>query len=184
MEPENNQSNVRLFVALAVPPDLREKLSALPHKGLDANWSHPDDYHITIRFLGDLAAERLPVIEQALSRVRRPPFGMEVGGLGVFANKNQSILHAQVPSVRKLETLCADITDVLVPLGFDFGLRPFVPHVTVARVKGQRGLADYIARHGRLVAARWQAAEFHLMRSASPDGVGRRYTVLQTYPLR
>lgn len=174
---------IRLFVALDVPGDLRTQLEKLPHKGLDAKWSHGGDFHITIRFLGDIDPARLPAIGEALSRVRRPAFGVEVRGLGQFDNRNQSILHAVVQSTRKMEALCADVTDVLTPLGFDFGPRLFIPHVTVARVKGRAALDDYTARHGRLVAARWQAAAFHLMRSAPPDGAGRRYTVLHTYPL-
>ena len=185
MPNENNQPKIRLFTALTVPVDLRAQLAALPHKGLDAKWSHVEDFHITIRFLGDLEPERLPEIEQALSRVRRAPFGAEVQGLGVFENKHQSILHAKVQSVRKMEALCADITDELVPLGFDFGARAFVPHVTLARLKGaSRGLDAYMARHGRAIAARWQVLEFHLMLSASPDEGGRRYTVVHSYPLR
>lgn len=182
--PENDLPKIRLFTALTVPPDLRAQLAALPRKGLDAKWSHPDDFHITIRFLGDLEPERLPEIEQALSRVRRAPFGVEVQGLDVFENKHQSILHAKIQSVRKMEALCADVTDELTPLGFDFGPRAFVPHITLARLKNARGVDEYMARHGRVVAARWQATGFHLMLSAAPDAAGRRYTVVRTYPLR
>lgn len=185
MPPDEQESppQIRLFAALAVPPDVRALLAALPHKGLDAKWSHPDDFHITIRFLGDLAPERLPEIEHALSLVRRAPFGVEVRGLDAFENKRQTILHAAIPSVRKMEALCADVTDELTPLGFDFGARAFVPHITLARLKSARGLDEYRDRHGRAVSARWQAAEFHLMLSAAPDEAGRRYTVLRTYPL-
>ena len=182
--PENDRLKIRLFTALAVPPELRAQLASLPRKGLDAKWSCPDDFHITIRFLGDLEPERLPEIETALARVRRAPFGVEVQGLDAFENKHQTILHAKVQSVRKMEALCADITDELAPLGFDFGVRAFVPHITLARLKGARGLDDYMARHGRSVTARWQVMEFHLMLSAAPDAAGRRYTVLRTCPLR
>lgn len=174
---------VRLFTALDVPQELKTQLAALPRKGLDAKWSHPDDYHITIRFLGDIGSARLPEIDEALARVRSPSFAAEVRGLAHFDNRKQSVLHAAVQSVRRMENLCADVTDALTPLGFDFGPRPFVPHVTVARVKGMRGLDDYTARNGRSVAARWRPEAFHLMRSASPGVTGRRYTALRTYPL-
>lgn len=174
---------IRLFTALKVFSELRGQLAALPRKGLDAKWTHPDDYHITLRFLGDIDESRLPDIQEALDRVRRPAFTVEAGGLAAFDNKKQAILHAKVLSARKLETLCADIGDRLAPLGFDFGARPFVPHVTLARVKGMRGVEDYIARHGRMVAARWEARAFYLMRSVAPDNAGRRYTILQTIEL-
>jgi 2'-5' RNA ligase len=179
-----DSGTVRLFTALDVPQELKNQLAALPRKGLDAKWSHPDDYHITIRFLGDTDPARVLEIEEVLGRVRSPSFGVEARGLSCFENQRQSILHATVQSVRRMENLCADVADVLTPLGFDFGSRPFVPHITLARIKGLRGLDDYMARHGHSVAARWPAQAFHLMRSASPDATGRRYTVLQTYPLR
>lgn len=184
MTEEKKISGIRLFTALTVPDEVRAQLSVLPHKGLDAGWTHPDDFHITIRFLGDREPDSLPAIEEALLRVRRPSFGVEVRGLGVFENKKQAILHAKVASTRKMETLCADITDTLVPLGLDFGARPFIPHITLARVRGMRGVDDYISRHNGAVAARWSAQEFHLMRSAAPGNAGgRRYTVLQSWPL-
>lgn len=183
-EGDDTRLSVRLFTALTVPGDLRAQLAALPRKGLDANWTHPDDFHITIRFLGDVAEDRLPDIADALSRVRRNAFTVEVRGLGVFENKKQAILHAAVGSTKKLEALCADTGDALTPLGFDFGTRAFVPHVTLARVKTMRGVSDYIARHGHAVSARWQAREFHLMRSASPgQPEGKRYSILQSWPL-
>lgn len=175
---------IRLFTALDVSPDLRAQLAALPRKGLDAKWTHADDYHITLRFLGDIDPSHLPGIQEALARVRRAPFTVEAGGLAAFDNKKQAILHVKIPSTRKLETLCADVSDALAPLGFDFGARPFVPHVTLARVRGMRGVSDYIARHGRTVAARWEATVFHLMRSATPDEASRRYDVLQTIELK
>jgi 2'-5' RNA ligase len=175
---------IRLFIALDVPVDLRAQLEKLPRKGLDAKWSHGGDFHITIRFLGDIESARVPEIEEALVKIRSPSFGVEVRGLSHFDNKKQSVLHVAVQSVRRMENLCADVSEALTPLGFDFGSRPFIPHVTVARVKGRgSALDDYTARHGHLVAARWQAAAFHLMRSAPPDRAGRRYTILHTYPL-
>lgn len=170
---------IRLFTALSISSELRAQLTALPRKGLDAKWTHCDDYHITLRFLGDLDESRLPEIQEALSRVRRSSFTIEAGGLAVFDNKKQAILHAKILSTRKMETLCADVGDALTPLGFDFGARPFVPHVTLARVRGMRGVDDYIFRHGRTVAARWEAHSFYLMRSASPDEEGRHYSIIQ-----
>jgi 2'-5' RNA ligase len=125
----------RLFVALPLPVQGARLLADLPRAGIDGKWSHPDDLHITLRFLGDLAPESLPDIKSALARVRRPPFGVEIAGLGFFDNKRGTVLYARVDSTRKMNALCGDITDALTPLGFDFSLRPFVPHITLARLK-------------------------------------------------
>ena len=178
-----NDSPLRLFVALPVPAGFVARLSSLPRKGLDARWNHDDDLHITLRFLGDLPSESTPAIEKALTRVRRPPFYVEVGGLGVFENRRQSVLYVRVDSTRKMTALCGDITDELTPLGFDFGMRPFVPHITLARLNSSRGLSQYIEKNSENVSGRWEAGSFSLMRSGAADVAGRRYAILSHYPL-
>lgn len=175
-------SAARLFVALPVPPSAVRDLTGLPRKGLSAaRWTHPEDMHITLRFLGDLAEPDLDALAAALGRVRRPVFHIEVRGLGIFGNARQAVVHAKVESARRVTTLCADITDALMPLGFDFGMRPFVPHVTLARADSQREAGEWCKKHEKSVACSWRADRFCLMRSAPPDGEGRHYTVLNEF---
>lgn len=177
-------SGIRLFTALSVPREFASILSDMPRAGLDGGkWTHPRDFHVTIRFLGDVEEDRLEDVRAALSRVRHAPFHVEARGLSLFENRRQSILHVPVLSTRKMESLCADVTDALVPLGFDFGARPFVPHITLARLKNVKGVDDYIRRHGSVLATQWEAEEFCLMRSAAPDEKGSRYSMLYTYTL-
>lgn len=173
---------VRLFVALPVPRDFIGLYQTLPRKGLDARWTHPDDLHITLRFLGDVDPARIEAVTEALGRVRRAPFHLDIKGLGVFENK-QAVLYARIESVRKITTLCADITDVLAKQGFDFGPRPFVPHITLAHVHGAQAVPSYIARHARAVSAHGKVDGFCLMRSAAPDEKGRHYSILSHFPL-
>ena len=177
------ESSARLFIALPVPVAAATALMKLPRKGIDARWNFEGDLHITLRFLGECSRAKQIQAQEALHRVRRPAFYVDVNGLGLFLNEKQSILHAAIESTRKLTTLCAEVTDCLTPLGFDFGQRPFVPHVTLARLNRRNGLDDYIARHGQQVRAHWQATSFGLMRSGAPDAGGRRYTLLENYPL-
>lgn len=175
---------IRLFTAFPLPHEFATVLSALPRAGLDGGkWTHPHDFHITVRFLGDVEKDRLEDIRAALSCVRHAPFHVEARGLSLFENRKQSILHVPVLSTRKMESLCADVTDALSPLGFDFGARPFVPHITLVRLKNAKGADDYIRRHGPALAARWEAGEFCLMRSAAPDEKSSRYSMLDTYTL-
>src|SRR5258708_6408999 len=81
--------------------------------------------------------------------VRGLPLPVEAGGLGVYENRRQAVLHVRVDSTRKLTALCGDITDGLTPLGFDFGARPFVPHITRARLKDSHGIGQYIEKHDK-----------------------------------
>ena len=177
------ERKIRLFTALIVPDDLKKTIANLPQQKIEGAWTHPDDLHITIRFLGDVPVYRLESIQEVLSRVRRPPFNLCVRGLNVFENRRQAILYADVESTRKLTTLCADMTDRLTPLGFDFGTRPFVPHMTLARLKNHRNPDDFIRKHGRDVVAHWTVSGFHLFQSSAPDAQNRRYTSLCEYRL-
>ena len=176
-------AKTRLFVALPVSGQFRDIAAALSRRGLDARWTHPGDLHITIRFLGDVDPERAASVTEALIRVRRPPFYIDIAGLDIFDNRRNAVLYARVESTRKLTALCGDVTDALVPLGFDFGTRPFIPHVTLARLGGQRGLETYIRRHAKAVTARWQAESFALMRSGPPNEKGIYYNILSEHPL-
>src|SRR5262249_13397188 len=101
-----------LFVAISVPADAAARLTEIPRAGIDARWSHPDDFHITLRFLGDLGPGMIPRITEALGRVRRPSFGVEIGRLGYFDQKRGAVLYAGIDSTRKLNALCGDVTDV------------------------------------------------------------------------
>lgn len=172
---------IRLFVALPVPPF--DALLKLPREYQTGRWTNESDLHVTLRFLGDVVSDRLADIEDALARVRRLRFGIEARGLGVFEKDRQNILYAKIESVRKLTTLCADVTDALTPLGFDFGPRPFNPHITLARFPARQLLDDYIARHGSRVHASWRADDFRLMQSSGSDEKGRHYKTIAEYPL-
>lgn len=175
----------RLFVALPVSSEMREGVGKLSRKGLDGRFTAIDDLHITIRFLGDVIENKIPEIERALIRVRRQPFFVEADGMDAFYNKKQAILYSDIVSTKKLTALCTDITDVLMPLGFDFGMRPYVPHVTLARLKGahRKSIEDYIEKNKNHLKYSWQAQSFTLMRSAAPDEKGRHYRPLSTFPL-
>lgn len=173
----------RLFVALPVPSGFISQLRELPYKGLEGKWNHKDDLHITIRFLGEVEENQIIDITDALNKVRRPQFSIEVSGLNVFDNKRQSILYANIASTKKLTTLCAEITDVLTPLGFDFGTRPYKPHITLIRLKNPHGIDKYINQHGKKINSSWRATGFKLMESSSADEKGCHYKTLADYGL-
>lgn len=182
-----DDKKIRLFTALAVPPFLGMQIDALPRRGLEGRWSPLEDFHITLRFIGDVSPEVVPNIQEALERVRRPEFMVVVQGLGFFGTGRQAVLYAAVASTRKMTALCAGITDALAPvvasLGIEFLPRPFIPHITLARLNRLGGLAGYIEDNKKQVSARWEAKSFCLMRSRQISEKGSHYSVLNEYPL-
>jgi RNA 2',3'-cyclic 3'-phosphodiesterase len=175
---------MRLFAALKISNCLAEQISKLPRKGLEsARFSHPDDLHITLRFMGEVDEKQLPEIQEILEGVRVKQFTVVVRGLNIFEKKNQTILYAPVESAKSATHLSAEITERLQKSGFVFSDQLYKPHVTIARLRNITGINDYIRKNERQIFAEWRAEEFILYKSAEPDDGGKRYAKLQKYNL-
>ncbi len=166
----------RLFTALKVPAEFKATISRLPRQELAGRWQHVDDLHVTIRFLGEVDNDRIDEIISALDQVKYKAFGMEVAGMSCFYNNRQTVLYADVKNSRKLTHLCAEVTQRLEPFGFDFGTRPYQPHITLARLKQEKGLDNFIKKHSQKIKSSWSAAEFSLFQSGQADSKGRRFS--------
>ena len=87
----------RLFVALDLPEVHKARLAGLRDDALPGRWLRPDQYHLTLRFIGDVDEERAATIAEALSHIQGEAFTLQGRGLGVF------------PSMRKPRVLFAAI---------------------------------------------------------------------------
>lgn len=137
---------VRSFVAIELPEGLKEELVGLGehlksggHSGV--RWVDPRGIHLTLKFLGDVAVDRLDGITSALTEATRgiSPFRLEVGGLGVFPNPRRvRVAWVGVSGdVDKLQQLQQRVESSLSVLGFAAESRRFTPHLTLARVRDQ-----------------------------------------------
>ncbi len=176
---------IRLFTAIEIPAELKRKIAALPNIKLDfKSRSHPDDLHITLKFLGDVDAAMFPVIEDALDGMKKPKqFGMEVAGLGLFAKKDKKVLYAAIPSVRQISLLADQIAQKLIATGLTLEQKPYIPHVTIARLNDDRKFEEYKRQNERSIHAQWNVSAFHLMRSAAKENGEKRYSIVQSYSL-
>lgn len=137
---------VRSFVAIELPEELKEELLELNgrlksggHTGV--RWIDPRGIHLTLKFLGDVAVNRLNDITAALVEATRgiPPFQLEVGGLGVFPNPRR-VRVAWVGisgEIDKLQQLQQRVESSLREMSFPAESRKFTPHLTLARVRDQ-----------------------------------------------
>lgn len=175
---------VRLFTALKVSPLLAEQVEAMPRKGMDSpRWTHADDLHITLRFIGDINETKIESIIHSLDLIKVRNFGVAVKGLDVFHKPHRSILYAPVESIRGTTNLTTEITDRLQELGFVFTEQFYTPHVTLARVKNKHGIETYAKKNAKKIFAEWMANSFYLMQSAHAALGQTRYTVLKEYSL-
>ncbi len=176
---------VRSFVAIELPDGLKQELVGLIDR-LRADcppvvrWVDPANIHLTLKFLGDVAADRLEAVLAALEASVEDfaPFRLEVGDLGVFPNPSRVrvVWVAVSGETGRLQALQRAVDDALAKLGFPGESRPFTPHLTLARV-GDRAKSDERQAIGRLVAAdEFRAAvpfdvdAVHLMRSRLTPG--------------
>lgn len=174
----------RLFVALAVPPDVRAALAALRDDLDGARWTRPEQLHLTLRFLGDVPAEQVPEFEAGLRAVEAPPLDLRLAGLTVFPNRRRPrVLVVRIEREEALGRLQHAIEQTVQALGIEPEPRPFRPHVTLARLRqpDARAVHAYLQRHAGL-AATFTADHFALYASTlRPDGAVHQR--LATFPL-
>jgi 2'-5' RNA ligase len=135
---------MRAFVAVFPPSEVRrEALAWARHRSSDdrVRWTRPENVHLTLKFLGDVRAEALDGIRAALREVcaQHVPFDATLAELEAFPSAQRArILWIGVGAGSdRLLSLAADIDDALAPLDFEREKRPYVPHLTLGRVRGR-----------------------------------------------
>ena len=131
---------MRLFFALPLPETLKQALAALQAErlgqGLMAAWPRPEGMHLTLAFLGERPEAAWPPLQALGARVaaRHAPFPLRTACLGGFPSPSAArVLWLGLEAEPRLEALAADLTAALEGAGFPREVRPFRPHVTIAR---------------------------------------------------
>jgi 2'-5' RNA ligase len=127
---------MRLFVALELPWELRQRLAMLAGTGIPgARWVPPENYHLTLRFIGEMPGYRAEEIDHALSGLKAPGFSLTLSGIGTFTKGGRSTaLWVGVERSAALEHLQAKIETALQRCGVEPERRRFQPHMTLARL--------------------------------------------------
>jgi 2'-5' RNA ligase len=176
---------MRLFVAIALPEDLRARLSELQRGVPAARWVDPDNLHLTLRFIGEADGGQARDLDAALTQVRAERFDLALAGVDRFGQGRKSrALWAGVVPCPELDRLRRKVEQAAQAAGFAPEGRKFKPHVTLARFKGDPGyrLHDYLARHAAFRAAPFTVHEFVLYSSLLAQA-GAIYTPEAAYPL-
>ncbi len=180
---------MRLFVALDIPDAVRAALTEctapLAKLCRGARWVRLDGAHVTLKFIGEVAAERAEAIRLALAEVRpTAPVDVCFAGLGFFPNAQRPrVLWAGIEAGPALSMLAAAVDERLAPLGVAREEREFRPHVTLARFGSPDGLnllRAAVTKLGVPEFGRATAQEFCLYQSVLRPS-GAEYTRLATY---
>lgn len=193
---------MRLFVAIPVPEQAANKLKSWVNERREElpfrKWTHPLDYHITLQFLGDVSMKKVDEIRTVLSATSACSLQLSLNGIGTFGlPKAPRVLWAAVTGeLEYLSVLQRAVTGAMSSLGFEAELRPYSPHITLAR--GFAGGKDTTVSNGTdsteaadwigsgevseaLIGSDWVVDSFVLMRThmhASP-----MYEVIGRFPL-
>jgi 2'-5' RNA ligase len=125
---------LRLFVALSLPPLLKMQLSGLSGGIPGARWVPPENYHLTLRFIGEIEGWRADEVDEALAGIRAPRFELALRGLGTFEKAGRiQALWVGVEKSEALAHLQAKVETALQRVGLEPERRRFAPHVTLAR---------------------------------------------------
>ena len=181
---------MRLFVALEIPPTVRENLAnfmkQLRPLAPEPRWVRPENLHVTLKFIGELPAEKLAAIRTALASIRSAQaVTIDFRGLGFFPNeKHPRVCWAGMEASLNLKTLASDIEHVAEKFGIPREQRPFLPHLTLARFEPPRlpeKLRTPIEENAGREFGSLAAQEFHLIESQLKPS-GAEYTTLESFP--
>jgi 2'-5' RNA ligase len=197
MTNENPSAFLRLFIALAVPPDVRQEIGRAQdqlqrHSPPGAvRWTPPEQFHVTLKYLGDVPDTQVAALQNSVSTALAgfSALRLSAHGIGFF------------PSARKPRVIWAGAGDALGQLvvlhrRIDAAVRPFAPagkletfngHITLGRFKpGQRAPVEKLLERAVVLRDRhfgdWLAAEVEIVRSELTS-TGARHAPLASYPL-
>jgi 2'-5' RNA ligase len=171
----------RAFLAVVPPRDVLDAVEQVvspvrPAAPPRVNWTRRAQWHLTLQFLGRVAADDLDDLVDSLRAVlhREGPVTLALGGAGAFPSAARASvvwigLDEGEHDLAQLAVAAARATE---PFGFETDHRDFTPHLTVARTARARPLANLVAALGDgPVGPRWDATELVLMESDTrPSG--------------
>jgi 2'-5' RNA ligase len=177
---------MRLFIGIPLADAVLSELSAVaarlkPSAG-GLRWMAPESWHITLQFLGNTTLEQYDCLLARLGELRSPPVPVRLEELGLF--DRAGVFFAAVASTRELVFLEQRVTAATALCGFVPEERPFRPHITLARAKGQdraqplRALKTRINRQPtftHFVAHEFLLYESHLSRDGSIYEIRARF---------
>ncbi len=165
----------RLFAALPVPAEFHPSLVKTQTGLSGASWRPAENFHITLRFFGDVSHASAHDLDELLAEISCPPFEVSLEGMGWFGRREPTAVWARVRESDALRALSAQCERAARRLGLEPDRRPFTPHVTLAYLHGTPldETHAWVERHHAYRSGPFWAEGFHLYSSHSGKGPSR-----------
>jgi len=169
---------------------MREHINSLirTNPEVRASWTNPDNIHLTIKFLGNIAVARVPAISEAAAEASKvlKSFSLQIGSCGVFPSAS----HAKVlwigvnDSSGMLSELQQQLEIECEKRGFPVEERAFKPHLTLARLRGGNNTRSLVDAHlGTDFPAQSVAVNELIVFRSELSNHGSKYTALSKHGL-
>jgi 2'-5' RNA ligase len=157
---------IRLFVGIALPPELRLRLSLLCSGVPGARWVDPGNFHVTLRFIGEVDEGTASDIDAALAQIVAPRFSLTLAGTGHFGGRPR-LLWAGIEPNPALVHLHDKVEHALLRIGLAPDSRKYAPHVSLARLKEATAprLQEFLREHALFRALPFAVDRFSLIAS-------------------
>jgi RNA 2',3'-cyclic 3'-phosphodiesterase len=162
-----------LFVAISLPDTVAHSLSVLQAGVPGARWQTREQMHLTLRFIGEVDGRDATAVDDALSIVDAPRFAVALKGVGEFGGRTPHALWAGVRDKEPVAFLQRKIETALQRAGLPPEPRKYLPHVTLARLKGtpKGRVMDFLTDHALYGSEPFDVASFILYSSLlTPNG--------------
>lgn len=182
---------MRMFIGIPLQEAARTKLSrtvdglSLPEN--DFRRSHPQDWHITLQFLGNVTPGQLECLLPSLSAISAPPVPVRITEIGFLGDR---VLGAHVQPTLELQNLSEKVIAATRPCGFQPENRPWRPHITVVRTTNPANSTSIARVRGQIDKTSAQAMECGFLASefllyeSFTEAERARYEVRGRFPLR
>jgi 2'-5' RNA ligase len=175
---------MRLFVALAIPDPVAQRLMLLQGGVPGARWQSREQLHLTLRFIGEVEGPDVSAIDDALAGIVAPDFSLQLHGVGQFGNQQPHSLLALARPNPALDHLQRKVDNAIRRVGVAADTHKFTPHVTLARLRhpDPDKVIEWLRYHALHTSAEFEVGAFHLY-SSKLTSDGSIYRLEEDYPL-
>jgi 2'-5' RNA ligase len=174
----------RLFSGIEIPRNLGDRLASLRSGLPGARWIDPENYHFTLRFIGDVDDRTAREFADQLATIRASAFELTLGSLGSFGGRKPRAIWAGIEACEPLAALQRANEHAARAAGLEPESRKFSPHITLARLRGPKAgaVAHYLESSSFFSAEPFEVQQFVLYSARASRG-GGPYVVEEAFPL-